>query len=60
MIGGYAVNAYGPLRYSDDVDIVLSTASADATRGWLKSQGLRLVEALRTKSSKSLRPSSAI
>lgn len=44
VIGGYAVNAYGPLRYSDDVDVVLSTASADATRGWLKSQGLRLVK----------------
>ena len=44
VIGGYAVIAYGPPRYSDDVDVVLPKASAVLTRAWLKSQELKLLK----------------
>lgn len=42
VIGGYAVCAYGPPRYSIDVDIVIPYASAKAIRTWLREGGLRL------------------
>ncbi|HEY6239030.1 MAG TPA: nucleotidyl transferase AbiEii/AbiGii toxin family protein [Thermoplasmata archaeon] len=42
MIGGYAVCAYGPPRYSVDVDVVIPYASARAIRSWLRERGLRL------------------
>jgi Nucleotidyl transferase AbiEii toxin, Type IV TA system len=42
VIGGYAVIAYGPPRYSDDVDIVIPAASSLEIREWLRTEGLRL------------------
>jgi Nucleotidyl transferase AbiEii toxin, Type IV TA system len=42
IIGGYAVMAYGPPRYSDDLDVVIPKTAADETRGWLTAQGFEL------------------
>jgi len=42
VIGGYAIIAYGPPRYSDDVDVVLPKESAATVRPWLRNQGLKL------------------
>lgn len=42
VIGGYAVCAYGPPRYSVDVDVVIPYVSAKAIRSWLRERGLRL------------------
>jgi hypothetical protein len=44
IIGGYAVAAYGPPRYSSDVDIVIPKQAAAPIRAWLKSEGLRLIK----------------
>lgn len=41
LIGGYAVLAYGPPRYSDDVDIVIPKAAAAQVRGWVLARGFR-------------------
>ena len=41
IIGGYAVLAYGPPRYSDDVDLVIPSRAAASVRAWLKSEGLQ-------------------
>ena len=40
IIGGYATLAYGPPRYSDDVDVVIPTPAAPRVRAWLRSEGL--------------------
>jgi Nucleotidyl transferase AbiEii toxin, Type IV TA system len=42
VIGGYAVCAYGPPRYSVDVDVVIPYASARVIRSWLRQRGFRL------------------
>jgi hypothetical protein len=42
VIGGYAVCAYGPPRYSSDVDVVIPFDAAVQTRGWLESRGFQL------------------
>lgn len=42
VIGGYAVCAYGPLRYSVDVDIVIPYVSAKAIRAWLRDRGFQI------------------
>ncbi len=42
VIGGYAVCAYGPPRYSTDVDVVIPFASANAIRSWLRERGFQL------------------
>jgi Nucleotidyl transferase AbiEii toxin, Type IV TA system len=42
VIGGYAVCAYGPPRYSIDVDVVIPYGSARAIRSWLRERGFRL------------------
>jgi hypothetical protein len=42
IIGGYATLAYGPPRYSDDVDVVIPFLAAPRVREWLKSEGLSL------------------
>ncbi len=42
VIGGYAVCAYGPPRYSVDVDVVIPYDSAARVRTWLKERGFRL------------------
>ncbi len=42
VIGGYAVIAYGPVRYSDDVDVLLPVTAADRVRSWLHSLGFAL------------------
>jgi hypothetical protein len=41
LIGGYAVLAYGPPRYSDDVDVVIPNTAAAQVRGWLLARGFR-------------------
>ncbi len=41
LIGGYAVLAYGPPRYSDDVDVVIPNTAAAQVRGWLLTRGFR-------------------
>lgn len=50
VIGGYAVAAYGPARYSQDLDVVVSRGSLEAVKGWLSSEGF----SLSTKSKKKL------
>jgi hypothetical protein len=40
IIGGYATLAYGPPRYSNDVDVVIPILAAPRVRAWLKSEGL--------------------
>jgi len=42
LIGGYAISAYGPPRYSVDVDVVIPAASAPGIRSWLRSVGFEL------------------
>jgi hypothetical protein len=42
VIGGYAICAYGPPRYSVDVDVVIPYRSARAIRSWLRERGFRL------------------
>lgn len=42
VIGGYAVGAYGPPRYSIDVDVVIPYSSALGIRSWLRERGFRL------------------
>lgn len=42
VIGGYAVCAYGPPRYSTDVDVVIPFASAKTIRAWLRDRGFKL------------------
>jgi hypothetical protein len=44
IIGGYAVIAYGPPRYSDDIDIVIPKEAAPSVRKWLRSEGLTLTK----------------
>ncbi len=39
LIGGYAISAYGPPRYSVDVDVVIPAASARRIRSWLRTLG---------------------
>ena len=42
LIGGYAISAYGPPRYSVDVDVVIPAASASGIRSWLRKIGFGL------------------
>jgi hypothetical protein len=42
LIGGYAISAYGPPRYSVDVDVVIPAASAPGIRSWLRKVGFEL------------------
>jgi hypothetical protein len=42
VVGGYAALAYGPPRYSDDVDVVIPSTSATAIRSWLLGEGFEL------------------
>jgi len=44
IIGGYAVAAYGPPRYSNDVDIVIPKEASAPIRAWLRSEGLKLIK----------------
>lgn len=39
LIGGYATAAYGPPRYSDDIDFVLRESSRLRIERWLRSKG---------------------
>ena len=39
LIGGYAISAYGPPRYSVDVDVVIPAESASDIRSWLRRAG---------------------
>jgi len=39
LIGGYAVAAYGPPRFSVDVDLVLPQSSFESVNRWLASEG---------------------
>src|SRR5271170_2288332 len=39
LIGGYAVAAYGPPRFSVDVDLVFPATSLEPTRQWILGQG---------------------
>lgn len=43
IIGGYAVAAYGPPRYSDDLDIVLPVSALEPTLQWLSDQSFEEV-----------------
>jgi hypothetical protein len=47
LIGGYAVAAYGPPRYSVDVDIVVRSSTEQAWTQWLQGRGLALQRAPR-------------
>ena len=42
LIGGYAISAYGPPRYSVDVDVVIPAESAPGIRSWLRKVGFEL------------------
>jgi hypothetical protein len=39
LIGGYAVAAYGPPRFSVDVDLILPQSALGPTRRWLATEG---------------------
>ncbi len=52
VIGGYAVAAYGPARYSQDLDVVITKASLERVKAWLDSEGFKFSR----KSSKELGP----
>ena len=39
LIGGYATAAYGPPRYSDDVDFLIPDTAREALETWLREQG---------------------
>lgn len=41
LIGAYAVSAYGPPRFSDDVDLVLPASILSDAKDWLVRAGLR-------------------
>lgn len=41
LIGGYAISAYGPPRYSVDVDVVIPVESASRIRVWLRQVGFK-------------------
>jgi hypothetical protein len=40
LVGGYAVSAYGPARFSKDVDLVFPSDRMTAVRGWLKRRSI--------------------
>lgn len=40
LIGGYAVAAYGPPRFSVDVDLIFPVAALEYTRKWLRMEGV--------------------
>ena len=42
LIGGYAVSAYGPPRYSVDLDLVVAADTHEPLEGWLDAQGFGL------------------
>jgi len=44
IIGGYAVIACGPPRYSNDIDIVTPRTAVPPLRTWLRSEGLKLTK----------------
>jgi hypothetical protein len=44
IIGGYAAIAYGPPRYSNDIDIVIPKTAVPPLRTWLRSEGLKLTK----------------
>jgi hypothetical protein len=50
LIGGYAVAAYGPPRYSADVDLILPGASRGPVESWLRATGVEFRETLRIRS----------
>jgi len=39
LIGGYAISAYGPPRYSEDVDLVLPFDQLASIEAWLSAEG---------------------
>lgn len=39
VIGGYAIAAYGPARYSLNLDVVMSKGSLEGVKAWLNSEG---------------------
>jgi hypothetical protein len=41
LVGGYAIAAYGPPRYSEDVDFVLPAKAEQAAVAWFKEYGLK-------------------
>ena len=41
LVGGYAVAAYGPPRFSEDVDLALPAKSLERTESWLKDTGVK-------------------
>ena len=47
LIGGYAVCAYGPARYSEDVDLVVPAEKSEALRAWLIQEGFRVSMTMR-------------
>ncbi len=42
LIGGYAIAAYGPPRYSDDLDIVIPRAALNSIQIFLNKQGFQI------------------
>lgn len=42
VIGGYAIDAYGKPRYSDDIDLVTPEASTGKIIGWLTEMGFKI------------------
>jgi hypothetical protein len=52
LIGGYAIAAYGPPRFSVDVDLVLPAARDRALRSWLDSQEMNSRETMNLQTAK--------
>ena len=41
LVGGYAISAYGPARFSDDVDLTFPYRQEESTTEWLGEAGIR-------------------
>jgi len=41
VIGGYALAAYGAARYSEDIDLTLSSSARPSVTAWLEERGFR-------------------
>ena len=50
LIGGYAVSAYGPPRFSVDVDLVFPEGVLDSAKSWVEESGLVAEETMASRS----------
>lgn len=49
LVGGYAVSAYGPPRYSVDLDVAIDSENKAALDDWLQAEGFRIEKRWRSR-----------